>query len=187
MKVDRLKPHITTFDYKVEKSSPESCPFQQRDIVFDLRDNKPAVVLATQFDDGVFRGEVRTDLNGMTDCSDLRMATIEDLLKAEPNHSWYIFASMDYIELPYVKNYHILKVKYIGPTNSRGSRVKITSDRFQQSVTMNYDNAYNTATDIAAAWLLRNGFTVVGKGEGPSDGHNYIITSTFKPLKPEKK
>ena len=39
-------------------------------------------------------------------------------------------------ELP---NYHIIVVSYLGATNSRGSRMKLTSLRFNDSITLNYD------------------------------------------------
>lgn len=74
-------------------------------------------------------------------------------------------------------NYHIIKVKYLGATNFRGSRVKMTSDRFKQSVTISYDHALNSIEDMAIVWLAAHGFSVTGGAEG------YIITDTFKGLK----
>lgn len=90
--------------------------------------------------------------------------------------------SVDDIELRF-PNYHVLKVKYMGATNYTNSRVKIISERFEQSKTIDYDHRYNSTKDNAAAWLIEHGFNVIGAGEA-KDGY-YIISDTFKPLKGE--
>lgn len=80
-------------------------------------------------------------------------------------------------------NYHILKVKYYGPTNTSGSRVGIISERFEQRVTINYNYELGNSCETAIDWLEKNGFQVIGKGEGKD--HYYIITTTFEPLRKE--
>jgi hypothetical protein len=80
-----------------------------------------------------------------------------------------------------MNNYHILRIQYHGPTNHRGSRVTITSDRFKQRVTIPYEYLHNNAVDNAAAWLKKQGYNVIAEGEGPR--WNYLITDTFEPLK----
>jgi hypothetical protein len=80
-----------------------------------------------------------------------------------------------------IPNLHVLRIKYLGATNTRGSRVKITSDRFKQSVTIPFDHALNNIEDMAVAYLEHrndpNGFHIVGIAEG------YVVTDTFQPLK----
>jgi hypothetical protein len=85
------------------------------------------------------------------------------------------------IELDYLQNYHILKINYLGATNYKSSRVKITSERFEQSRIINYDHDYNSIADIAQAYLEKKGFKFIGKGES-KDGL-YLISTTFEPLK----
>lgn len=80
-----------------------------------------------------------------------------------------------------MKNYHVLKVSYLGATNSRGSRVKISSERFQQYVIVSYSYKFNNTADIAEDWLKYNNFEIIGCAEG-IDCY-YIISSTFEPLK----
>lgn len=80
-----------------------------------------------------------------------------------------------------MENYHILIVSYLGATNTRGSRIKIKSERFEQSVTISYDHECNNSLDGAKKWLKENEFEVIGQGE--SNRHYYIISTTFKPLK----
>jgi hypothetical protein len=80
-----------------------------------------------------------------------------------------------------MNNYHILRIQYHGPTNHRGSRITITSDRFKERVTIDYDHRYNNAVDIAAAWLQKQGYNLIAQGEGPR--WDYLITDTFQPLK----
>jgi len=81
----------------------------------------------------------------------------------------------------FIENYHILKVKYHGPTNTLGSRIRITSERFEQSITIDYDHSQNAIYDMAANHLIDKGFNIVGKAEGSN--HYYLISDTFEPLK----
>lgn len=87
-----------------------------------------------------------------------------------------------------IMNCHILKVKYIGPTSTKGGRIKISSERFGDSVTIGYNHSFNRASDQALAWLgnrtvnnVSSPFHIIGTGEG--NGHDYVITDTFKGLK----
>lgn len=80
-----------------------------------------------------------------------------------------------------IKNYHILKVTYLGATNTTGSRVKIASERFKQSRVIPYNHEFNSTKDIAADWCAKNGFELIGAGEG-KDCY-YLISTTFEPLK----
>jgi hypothetical protein len=75
-------------------------------------------------------------------------------------------------------NFHILIIKYVGQTNFLPSRVKIISERFKTSKTIEYNHDFNNTLDIAEDWLTNNGFQIIGHGEGK--GHYYVITSTFK-------
>lgn len=81
-----------------------------------------------------------------------------------------------------MKNKHLLVVKYLGPTNHRGARVKITSYRFNQSVTISYD--YETdAKGTALKFLKKRGIKIDSFSEfGPNDSY-YLMSSTFKRLK----
>ena len=80
-------------------------------------------------------------------------------------------------------NFHCLEVKYLGATNTLGSRVKITSSRFKQSTIISYDHALNNIEEMAAAYLEKHGFNILGLGS------DLVITDTFKPLNyhPQKK
>lgn len=80
-----------------------------------------------------------------------------------------------------MENFHIIKVKYLGATEKRGSRVKIESERFKQSILTDYDYEFTNTYEIAENWLKASSFEIVGKAEG-KDCY-YIISSTFKPLK----
>lgn len=75
-------------------------------------------------------------------------------------------------------NFHILTIKYVGCTNTKPSMVKIISERFGESKLINYNHSYNNTLDIAEAWLIQQGFEIVGHGEGKN--HYYVITNTFK-------
>ncbi len=78
-------------------------------------------------------------------------------------------------------HFHLLTVKYIGPTNSRGSRVKISSDRFEDSKTIPYDHSFNGALAQGHAWAQSHGFNLIGTAEGKRV--DYLMTDTFKGLR----
>ena len=80
-----------------------------------------------------------------------------------------------------MENLHIIKVTFKGPTNHKGSRLILHSERFNQSVTLSKDYSLNSILDQGVQWLQSNGFEVIGVGEGKSS--DYIITTTFKELK----
>ena len=78
-------------------------------------------------------------------------------------------------------NYHLIQVKYLGPTNNLGSRVKLISKRFEQSIIIDYAYELNNSMEMAEKWLESNGFDIIGHAEF---GDSYIIiTDTFEPLK----
>lgn len=56
----------------------------------------------------------------------------------------------------------VLNYKYLGPTNTKGSRVKITDKWFGQSVTISYDYRFSSAAESAVAYLLERGWAVSG-------------------------
>lgn len=87
-----------------------------------------------------------------------------------------------------MQNYHLIEARYFGPTNTRGSRVKLISGRFEQSKTIPYNYEFNNARDIAIDYLEKDGHNVVGSGE--VNGHYVIVVAAtdnqFKPLKEVK-
>ena len=80
-----------------------------------------------------------------------------------------------------LENFHLITVSYLCPTNTKGSRVKITSERFKQSKIISYDYRFNNSMDCAQNWLIENNFIIIGQAEGKK--HDYIITRTFMPLR----
>lgn len=74
--------------------------------------------------------------------------------------------------------YHVIKVKYLSPTENRGARVKLTSERFEKnSITIPYDYARNSAVDVASAWLNSHGYPVEGQGEGQGSTDYLLLGS----------
>jgi hypothetical protein len=80
-----------------------------------------------------------------------------------------------------IANFQVLTVKYKGATDTKGSRIIIKSERFEQSKSIPYNHAYNSILGGAVEYLTNAGFEIVGQGEA-KDGY-YPITSTFKSLK----
>lgn len=80
-----------------------------------------------------------------------------------------------------LQNYHLLRVKYHGATNTKGSRVSITSDRFQQKIVIEYDYSMDSIYEMAIGELQNRGFEIVGIGELKKE--YILISTTFEPLK----
>lgn len=87
-----------------------------------------------------------------------------------------------------MQNFHLIEARYVGPTEHKGSRVILTSSRFDQFKTIPYDYSFNNTKDIAIDWLTKEGHNVVGSGE--VRGHYVIVVADtngeFKPLKENK-
>lgn len=81
-----------------------------------------------------------------------------------------------------IKYFHVIHATYVGASNFRGSRVKLKSMRFGQSVTIPYDYRAKNLQEIAANYLRDKGFQVLAFGEAGNDGY-YVITNTYKSLK----
>ena len=84
-------------------------------------------------------------------------------------------------------NYHLIVVSYMGATNSRGSRMKLTSLRFGDSVLLSYDYSFNQGKDQAIKYLHDNGFDPIGSGYDEKKGDSIIICKSFNSLKETKK
>lgn len=78
---------------------------------------------------------------------------------------------------------HTIEVKYLGATNFKGARVKMTSLRFNDSKTISYSYSHNTSYEDAKDWLESEGFNVLYVSEGKSC--YYLHTDTFKSLRGE--
>ena len=81
----------------------------------------------------------------------------------------------------HLTNFHALTVKLLWPTDFRGSRIKITSDRFEQSITLNRDYSKSSWLDQAITFLTQNWFTLIWMAE--MNNQNILLSDTFKPLK----
>ena len=81
-----------------------------------------------------------------------------------------------------MRNLHMVEVKYLGATNTKGSRVKLTSHRFKSSITIPYSYEFNSADDIGTDWLEKNGFRPVFGGEW-KNGQTIVAVEVFEPLR----
>jgi|TARA_R100000081_G_C4814411_1_gene173684 hypothetical protein len=64
----------------------------------------------------------------------------------------------------------MIHVKYLGPTNTKGSRIKLTDKWFGQSKTISYDYRFSSSMEGATSFLIKNGWTVLGR-----NGEDMII------------
>ncbi len=78
-----------------------------------------------------------------------------------------------------MKNFHVLLITYLSYTNKLPARIKITSERFEQSVIVSI-NEYGSGV----AWLKKNKFKIIGTSVGKKC--IYAVSTTFEPLKKSK-
>jgi hypothetical protein len=79
-------------------------------------------------------------------------------------------------------NYHIIFVKYIGPTNTKGARISLKSNSvYGGSKTIDFNYSDRNIAVTAENYLKDAGFDLIGQSE--TEKGYAIITNTFKSLK----
>lgn len=86
-----------------------------------------------------------------------------------------------------MKNFHLIEAKYLGPSNTRGSKVKITSLRFNSSITESYSYQFGSTKDQAAETLKNLGFKPVGVGYDEKKGVYIFCSEVFEDIKDAQK
>ncbi len=111
-----------------------------------------------------------------------RNTTVIIILKTIISSKYHIKLQNN-LTFPYMQleNFHALTVKLLWPTDFRGSRIKITSDRFEQSITLNRDYSKSSWLDQAIEFLTQNWFTLIWMAE--MNNQNILLSDTFKPIK----
>lgn len=78
---------------------------------------------------------------------------------------------------------HLIRAKYLGPTNTKPSRVKLISGRdASDHVTFDFDQRSAYTIDQAAHWLREHGYTVRAHGE-LSDSEYGVMVDEFMSLR----
>lgn len=80
-----------------------------------------------------------------------------------------------------MNNSHLIRVKYLGPTNFKGSRVSLSTYDLSHSrqvlkakrIVLHYDHVYNSSDDQAVDLLKKAGLVILGKNERGPD--TYIM------------
>jgi hypothetical protein len=64
-----------------------------------------------------------------------------------------------------VKNMRAIRVKYLPPTNHKGSRIKLIEQMYEtaDTVTLSYDYAIGNGTEQAMQYLQNKGINILGK------------------------
>lgn len=75
--------------------------------------------------------------------------------------------------------YRKFSVKYIGPANVRGSRIKITDERRKKSKTIGYDSEGGDCVDQAAHYLKWVGISVDALALGNLDSEIHVLSKDF--------
>lgn len=81
-----------------------------------------------------------------------------------------------------MNNTHLLKIKYLGWTDTLPARLRITSYRLSESVVLNIGVDYDSILKQAIDYLESKGFDLINSGE-LSDSEYFITSSTFEGVK----
>jgi hypothetical protein len=82
-----------------------------------------------------------------------------------------------------METYHILTIIAVAPTDTKPARIKIVSERRNESIIIGIpsDGTDTSFINIAATHLKEKGFAIVAKGEGK--GRQYLMTTNFESIK----
>ena len=88
-----------------------------------------------------------------------------------------------------MKHLHLIKVKYLGATDTKGARIKITSTRHNQSKYLSKDYEFNSRFEQAIDYLHTDlKYTVVSTCPlNYGDTEHGILVQEFSAFKPEDK
>jgi hypothetical protein len=75
------------------------------------------------------------------------------------------------------QNLIAMSVKHIGPTDYRGSRIKMSLPRFEESLTISYDYDAKDAEDGAVKFLESKGLAPIARACGTD--HSAILLFSF--------
>lgn len=85
------------------------------------------------------------------------------------------------------QNLHLIEVKYQGPSNTTGSKVKLTSLRFPgDSFAVSYSYRLGNVMEQGMEILKAGGFKIIGYGFDEKKKVYIIASSTFEEIKPLK-
>lgn len=83
---------------------------------------------------------------------------------------------------------HLIKVKFLGATNTKGERVKITSTRHNKSKIISYDYQFNNALQVAMYYLINDlKYTVKATCELTSCGQQAVLVKQFSEFEPNER
>ena len=86
-----------------------------------------------------------------------------------------------------MKHFHLIEAKYLGATNTRGSKVKLTSLRFpNDNLTASWNYEFSNLLDQALHILNNINIKVAGYGYDEKKGTYILATETFEPIKQVK-
>lgn len=80
-----------------------------------------------------------------------------------------------------MQNLIAINVRYIGPTNNRGSRIKMDLHRFEASKTISYRYDKRDAEEGALEWLKENGVDPIARACGRD--YSVILLVSFDDIK----
>jgi hypothetical protein len=76
--------------------------------------------------------------------------------------------------------YRMFKVTFLGPTNTQGSRLRITDLRYNKSIVLSKSYNYSNITEQAIKYLSdKLGIDIVARSWDDVKGIDYLMTTNF--------
>ena len=85
-----------------------------------------------------------------------------------------------------MKHTQPITVKYVSPTNTRGSRISLKDERFNTKITLSYDYEIGNVMTQAMKYLESNGYEIVCYGSNANNTYTIMcdsIDNSFKNIK----
>ena len=80
-----------------------------------------------------------------------------------------------------MNHFQLIEVRFLGPTNYKGARIKLIDHRFEQSKTLSYDYSIGDTKDQAEKILKGAGYEIIGFSS--SKDSYFIFVDNFEPIK----
>lgn len=76
-----------------------------------------------------------------------------------------------------MNNLRSFSVKYLGPTDTRGSRIRIVDNRFNKKIILNFNSSYRSTYEQAEAYLL--GCGIICDYQSEAGDEQLLLTTNF--------
>lgn len=119
--------------------------------------------------------EIQSQLNSTTNT----LKEVDAMTTQSPTTQATAMITEEKVRLVTARNTRMLTVKYLSPTNYKGSRIKIIDRHFGKSITLGFNYRYMSAAGGAIHWLIENGWDVQGYNSEACKDEYVVVIGTW--------